>query len=248
MVFIVKRDAPSPLLNGILAYWKYDNADGLDVIPADFGNYTLNTYDGYTSAVGKINNAFKFDTSQFDVNSQGLWTNEQIWNLLTSPTSFSVSFWIKMSQNRDASILGSAFGSMGFNFDYIYDSEYWAPTVGFAFRITKGVYEWNSAWTQENNISINEWYHIVGTYNHPSATMKLYVNNILKSTAANVSIGENSEPGWHGFAVNGTIIDNGKVYGGDPAFDELGFWNKTLTPTEVGLLYNAGAGKTYPFS
>jgi hypothetical protein len=235
---------PSTFTDKLVAFWNLDNPNSLSTIPADYGSFTLNSHVGYSSVNGKINNAFKFDFIEGE-NSQGLWTNEQIWNLLTSPTSFSVSFWIKKLQNIDASLLGNAFGSMGFNFDYIYDSAYWAPNVGFAFRITKGLYEWNSAWTQENNISINEWYHLVGTYDHPSATMKLYVNNILKSTVTNVSIGENSEPGWHGFAVNGTVIDGGKVYGGDATFDGLGFWNKTLNQNEISILYNNGNGKQY---
>jgi hypothetical protein len=30
--------------------------------------------------------------------------------------------------------------------------------------------------------------------------------------------------------------------------DEVGYWNKELTSTEVAELYNSGSGKTYPFS
>ena len=235
---------PSTFTDKLFAFWNLDNPNSLSTIPSDYGSFTLNSHVGYSSVNGKINNAFKFDFIEGE-DSQGLWTNEQIWNLLINPTSFSVSFWVKKLQNIDASLLGRAFGSMGFNFDYIYDSEYWAPNVGFVFRITKGVYEWNSAWTQENNISINEWYHLVGTYDHQAATMKLYVNNILKSTVTNVSIGQNSEPSWHGFAVNGTVIDGGKVYGGDTTFDGLGFWNKTLNQNEISILYNNGNGKQY---
>lgn len=235
--------APSNfLLDNLIAFWNLDNGNDLSIIPPDYGSYSLNAYSNqYSSVAGKIENGFYFDGGNSE--DYGLWTNTQLWNLLTNPISFSVSFWVKKVQNIDSSILGSAFGSMGFNFDYIYDSEYWAPNVGFAFRITKGLYDWNSAWTQENNIIPNEWYHIVGTYNHPSATMKLYVNNILKSTVTNVSIGANSEPNWHGFAVNGTVIDGGKVYGSQATFDAIGLWTKTLNENEISILYNNGNGR-----
>jgi hypothetical protein len=238
---IIPSDFPK---NKLLAFWNLENLENQSIIPADFGNFLLNAYSNqYSSVIGKVKNGFYFDGGDWE--DYGLWTNDQLWNLLTNPISFSVSFWVKKPQNIDSSLFGNAFGSMGFNFDYIYDSEYWAPNVGFAFRITKGVYDWNSIYTQENNISINQWYHLVGTYDHQVATMKLYVNSILKSTMTNVLIGANSEPNWHGFAVNGTVINGGKVYGAKSAFDAIGFWNKALNQNEISSLYNDGKGRQY---
>ena len=246
MAFIVKRDPTSPLLDGLLAYWKCDNGNGLSTILADFGNYTLNTYGGYTSVVGKINNAFNFSSSD-----EGMWTNEQILNLLTNPTSFSISFWLKIIDNSSAyTLMGSAFGSMGFHFDYINDDTFYGGTdygINMNMSTVGGPYAWQRTFAKEF-ASIDTWYHVVGTYNYPSTTMKLYINGALKDTNANAVIGENSQPSWNGFALNGSVYTDGKEYGANEIYDELGIWNKTLTSTEVGLLYNAGAGKTYPFS
>jgi hypothetical protein len=227
----IKTPPPFPT-NGLLAFWRLNNADGLSTISSDFGSYTLNTYGGYTSVPGKINNAFNFSSS-----SEGMWTNEQILNLLTSPTSFSVSFWAKITEETTF-CLGNAFGSMGFHFEH-YGSQY--GSLGFIFRITKGIYIWNQA-AHGVMSSLNQWHHIVGTYNHSSATMKLYVNNSLVATTTNVVIGTNSEPNWHGFALNGTVINGGKEYGNNQSLDAVGFWNRDLTISEVATLYNGGNG------
>ena len=227
----VKTQPPFPI-HGLLAFWRLNNTNGLSTISSDFGSYTLNTYGGYTSVPGKINNAFDFSSSD-----EGMWTNEQILNLLTNPTSFSVSFWAKITEETTFCV-GSAFGSMGFHFEH-YGPQY--GSLGFVFRMTKGIYIWNQA-AHGVMSSLSQWHHIVGTYNHSSATMKLYVNNSLVATTTNVIIGANSEPNWHGFALNGTVVNGGKVYGNNQSLDAVGFWNRDLTISEVATLYNGGNG------
>jgi len=248
MAFIVKRDPTSPLLNGLLAYWKCDNEDGLSSMPADFGNYTFNASDfGYESSSGIINNGFYFVDS-----SKGLFTNEQILNQTTNPQSFSCAFWIKIPDgNTPFVILGSAFGSLGFYFENIAPDDPYERLVGIMFAIATGnENDGNSFQTIQQNSTLNSdtWYHVAGTYDLGNQTMKLYINGSLVGTLTGVISSGNEHPDWHGFALNGSVLSYGKEYGGIQSLDEVGIWNKTLTPTEVGLLYNAGAGRTYPFS
>jgi hypothetical protein len=46
------------------------------------------------------------------------------------------------------------------------------------------------------------------------------------------------------YNISGTF----SIYYYKGLIDEIGFWNKALTPTEVSTLYNLGVGKSYPFN
>ena len=69
--------------------------------------------------------------------------------------------------------------------------------------------------------------------------MKIYVNGILESTVLqnnNNSFGENTDPlyiGKHDYN-NAPYYFNGKI-------DDIGIWNRALTPAEVQALYNSQA-------
>jgi hypothetical protein len=84
-------------------------------------------------------------------------------------------------------------------------------------------------------LSAEQWYFIALTIN--SSTIALYVNGTLYGSVSSV--------GWLG--ANGTyyIGDGGgacagKNFGG--IIDEVGIWNRTLTPSEITALYNSGNG------
>lgn len=230
-------------VDGLIAFWDLDNANGLSTIPASYGSFTLNTYGDYSSVNGKIKNGFGFTDS-----SQGLWTNEQLWNLLTNPTSFSVSYWIKLPDVSSAiTLMGNAFGNLGFHFDYINDdSFYGGSNYGFNMNMSTvgGPYAWERTFAKELAVA-NQWYHIVGTYDYPTTTMRLYVNGVLKDTNTNAIIGENSLPDLGGFAINGSVLDGYKEYGANEIYDAIGFWNKTLNQNEISSLYNNGNGKQF---
>jgi hypothetical protein len=238
------------LNNGLVAFWNLDNASNSDPVVSSYGSYSLNLFEGFTSIAGKINQGVEFYGEH-----QGLWTNEQLWNLLTNPTSFSVSFWHKIPDNTQDpfTVMGNSFGSMGFHFDYFssghgYDGSSdlnWVPgSYGISFRMSgpDGPYKWNAIYANEATPN-NTWTLVTATYDLPTTTMKLYLNGVLKASYGNAVIGENSEPGWHGFALNGTVVAGGKVYGVNQCLDALGFWNRALNQNEIFSLYNNGNGK-----
>ena len=239
--------------NGLIAFWNLENPSGSDPVVSNYGSYSLNSSTSeYASIPGKINQGVEFFDGEFGMG--GFWTNEQIWNLLSNPTSFSVNFWHKIPDNTISpfTVMGSAFGSMGFHFDYYnfgndYDGSYdlnWVPgSYGISFRMSgpDGPYKWNAVYANEATPN-NTWTMVTATYDLPTTTMKLYLNGVLKSTYSNAVIGENSQPDWHGFALNGSVLPGGKEYGSNQCFDALGFWNVALTPSDIANLWNGGAG------
>jgi len=46
------------------------------------------------------------------------------------------------------------------------------------------------------------------------------------------------------FSIGGTPVNTAGING---TVDEIGFWSRALTSTEISRLYNGGAGLTYPF-
>lgn len=247
------------LQNQLVAFWNLDNASNSNPVASNYGSYSLNLFNGFTSITGKINQGVEFfdyyNEEYEETFYQGLWTNEQLWNLLTNPTSFSVSFWHKIPDNTQPpfTVMGNAFGSMGFHFDYYnfghgYNGSYdlnWVPgSYGISFRMSGpgGPYKWNAVFANEATPN-NTWTLVTATYDLPTTTMKLYLNGVLKSSYSNAVIGSNSQPNWHGFALNGVVVDGGKEYGTNQCFDALGFWSRALDQSEVSSLYNNGNGK-----
>jgi len=240
----IKAPLPFPK-NGLLVFWNLNNADGLSTIPADYGSYTLQVgYFGYQSAAGKVNNCFYFADG-----SKGLFTNQQILNQTNDPQSFSCAFWYKTPNSTNyVFTCGSAYGSLGFHFDYLgtqYEDSY---GLGMKFSVATGNENDGNSWgslTVGSLFDANTWYHVVGTYDLSSQTMKLYVNGSLVGTLNGVVSSGNEHPDWHGFGLNGSALSYGKEYGGNQYLDAVGIWNKALTESEIAQLYNSGSGLEY---
>jgi hypothetical protein len=248
------RIITTPLLEDkLVAFWNLDDASNSNPVVSSYGSYSLNLFEGFTSIAGKINQGVEFYGEH-----QGLWTNEQLWNLLTNPTSFSVSFWHKIPDNTQDpfTVMGNAFGSMGFHFDYYnfghgYDGSYdlnWVPgSYGISFRMSGSADPaWNAIYANEATPN-NTWTLVTATYDLPTTTMKLYLNGVLKASYNNANTGEFINPDWHGFALNGSVMPDGKEYGVNQCFDALGFWSRALNQNEISILYNGGNGRQYKF-
>ena len=103
------------------------------------------------------------------------------------------------------------------------------------------------------NISASAWHYVIfgastyldGGTNSPHIFIS--VDGAAKSTAA---IGYSLQPGCGQVRIGGQPINGPGGTGAIPfdgAIDELGFWARELTPAELTLLYNGGAGQQYPF-
>lgn len=85
--------------------------------------------------------------------------------------------------------------------------------------------------------TINQWHHIVATYDNATETMKIFVDGVEKNSI--------SYPGLFGtLPANSYNFDLGAYYNGNYMFDgredELALWNRALTANEINSLYNNG--------
>jgi hypothetical protein len=228
MAFIVKREpTPSTLLNGLLAYWKLNTTSWLD--SSGNGN-TLSVANGPSSNItiesGKITNASRF-------NYNGTYLRKIDFSL---PNSWTISFWVKIVTDNSIgefpnfSVSGTNSGTIVavVEFDSNSKSGGWIYSSDPANNYGQ-FYEW----------SYGSWYHICITQD--SSGLNWYINNSLYITDE----GEGSARSGVGLEIGAN--SGGDNAQGDYSICEYGVWNRALTALEITSLYNAGAGKTYPF-
>jgi hypothetical protein len=136
--------------------------------------------------------------------------------------AFSYSMWMKKSNTTVG--ISIMVGTTTSN----YFISIMQSNTGFQYGTNKQ----QSAWTwATSTVTANIWDHYVATYNNK--VMKLYKNGVFQSTAT--------------FPYSGSISANlplliGKGVGGsffNGLMDDIGIWNRELSPSEVSLLYNA---------
>jgi hypothetical protein len=236
MAFIVKRDAlPSPLLNGLLAYWKLDTTSWLD---SSGGGNTLSVANGtnanITIETGRITNSAGF-------NANGTFLEKSDFAL---PSSWTISLWVYI--DSDATTCDSSC------FPSFSDLGYIGGTRIVLVEQDGGEGGQNRGWVYSNPPNANygqfytwglgQWVHLCITQD--SSGLSWYINNSLYASDA----GAVSARSATGLAI-GAQAAAGDFYGaqGDYRICEYGVWNRALSGAEITSLYNAGAGKTYPF-
>ena len=203
-------------------------------------NDSLATYNGtaqggLTYTAGKSGNAFTFNGTNAYVTLPN--------NSLNSLTGdFSVSVWVNFATLTSIGDILSTFTSFGGNY---FGVELYVLAY-FQFNVYNGTTTFTNLQNTGAPISTNTWYNLVITRKASTGT-KMYINGTLNVsntstqnpvyTTTNYATigGSNSGGSYVNLAANGTKID------------EVNIWNKELTATEVTELYNAGAGKFYPY-
>jgi len=220
--------APSPLLSGLLAYWKLDTTSWLD--SSGNGN-TLAVTNGSSSNI-TIESGRVTTSARFSANGTFLERSD-----FEFPNYWTISFW-QYKINTTANLAFCSFWDFGYN----------GGTR--VFQIAGGEDD-NNQWIGAGGIDYgqsftpneNQWYHHCITQD--SSGLNWYINNSFY-------VGDNgyaSARAGTSLAIGATAAE-GDFYAsqGNYRICEYGVWNRALTGAEITSLYNAGAGKTYPFN
>lgn len=209
------------------------------------GTYNGTPYGGLTYTAGKSGNAFTFNGTTAYVSLPDNSLN------LTSP--FSYSFWIKSSDTTNYTIIIGNLQNARSPYSFVHGYNYWLSAGQIQTDYRSGGNN-SAGGTSVGSVANNTWNHVVITYNPTNGATgdKIYINGTLdKSNPALAPSGSGSlnytspmkacigarNPG--GTAIN--LLSNGT------SLDEVNIWTKELTATEITELYNAGAGKFYPY-
>jgi len=217
--------APPP--SGLVSWWKGDG-NAADSVGLNQGT----PKNGVSFVPGEVNQAFQFDG-----------TNQYV-EIPDSPSldptnSLCIETWVYVSgyPNTDLATIITKFNpSIGQLNQYQLETHYANGRLNFRplLLLSSGYALVDGATT----IQFNTWYHVAMTYD--GASLKLYVNGALDgSVSASGFIAPTSEPLRIGGPSSGPWWFKGRV-------DEVSFYNRVLSASEVFGIYQAGsAGKCF---
>lgn len=210
-------------------YWKLDdnaaNTTVSDSHNSNDGTASVNT--STLSSTGKINESFSFTGTQYCSNSSFTTQTDMSFSFWVYSTNFATGSWathLHFGETDTTSDRGMQFGTN--------------KTTGLAqFLIWGG--GTNLTLASSSALTNNNWHHIVGTKN--GNDYKLYVNGTLEASGT-ITMNTLTDPDmWIAGLDTNSELFTGKV-------DEIGYWDRTLSSTDVSDLYNSGDGLAYPFA
>lgn len=228
----------STLPTGLVSYWELEEASGTRVDSAASNDLTENNSVG--TETGKQGEAAFLDSANSewlsitDASQSGLdtgssdvsisvWINLDSWDVGISPF-FSKNYYTNGRRGTSWEIHGTASANTQFRF-------YISTTGSNAYSLV----------VTDTSVGLNDWYHIVMTYDASAGAVEVFVNGSSVGTASNASatsIYDNGEP-WEMGRNSQFSRDI------DGALDEFGIWTKILSSGEIADLYNSGAGIPY---
>ena len=201
---------------GLLAWWAMENTNDATT---NGNTLTANNMSTTTDRFGTANAAYSFNgTSSY-------LTRTSIGHTFTQAGSFSVSIWIKKATNvNNVAIMSGTTTSLNF----IWNVQGNTTNAMFGTNKQGSAWFWTNAST---NYVLNEWEHYVGVYT--ANTMTFYRNGVLQGTTTNThtNVSQAILPIWIGRGVSGNYF-NGSL-------DDIGIWNRALTPNEISVLYQS---------
>ena len=211
---------PTNLQNGLVGYWPFcGNADDVS------GNGNNGTVNGATltdDRFGNANSAYSFDGTNDYIE---IGNSYQI----DAMNDFTISTWYLTNTISPQFQFLVSKDFMGDPPTGDWDLYFNYNKVKFSITLNTNNYFGLS----NASIPINIWNNLVITRNSSSGIIKTYINGILDNTFSGY-IGLYSNTQKMNFGRQGSSNQhffNGKL-------DEIGIWNRALTPTEITKLYN----------
>jgi len=208
-------------LDGLLAYWNLNETSGTRADNSGNGHY-----------LDEVGGVVGYSTGIIS-NSAGSFTNylrtNDIINMNSESSDYTFQFWLKIdnASSQDIMVL-EPYG----DFAFYYDAD--NQTFGISEIAVSAANLFNYA---PNG---NQWDHIAIVISGNTYTS--YLNGVSQGTLTYVNFLITSEINF------GNSIRNGGNYPVTGLMDEIAIWSRALSGTEITQLYNAGAGRTYPFT
>jgi hypothetical protein len=197
------------------------------------GNHGVGT-GGLTYSTGKVGSAFQFNGTGSAINL----TNN---NAFVLNGMFTFSTWIyPTSFSSEKSILHNypvEGGSGQKGFQLVLETN---GRLRFRYTRTGNL---GGSFSSDSAILLNQWSHIVFSFNLVTGAYQFYTNGVLVKSATYLVGTSILYP--TNTALNYAQIGSTSYVG---KLDSVTLWNKILTQAEVTNLYNGGNGAEYPFS
>jgi hypothetical protein len=209
--------------NGLVGWWPF-NGNANDESGTG-NNGTVNGATLTTDRFGSINQAYNFVNSSIVVNNPT--------GLPTGNAPYTLSCWFNNFNNDN--------GSMIFYGDYQQNQanglrlaeNYCNNSVGMPYGVVNNWFFNDCGYCTNDSMEIkrNFWNHVLISYD--GNERKLYLNNQLKASLINNNLNiVNTSSILFG------LVNNSSGYNFHGKLDDIGIWDRALTPQEVNSVYN----------
>jgi hypothetical protein len=168
-------------------------------------------------------------------------TPSSSWSLINDFNTGSISFYVKLDSlyvSNHYFEIGNSFivkQKHGVGEDLFFGMQDGTNKIRMHLS---GTFPTNSDLISNSTLSLNTWYHIVGTWD--GTYHKLYIDGVLDNQISN-SNGISNRPNPDYFSIgsclyggNGSVNFPSGAYG---ALDDIGIWNRELTELEIETLF-----------
>lgn len=221
------------LLTGLVAYWNLDESSGTRTDRTGRGNDLGEVNGPVSSTTGLCDNAVDFEAA----NDERLSASGALNDLSFSSQDMTISMWVYPKDSSDDDFVSK--------WDHSGRLEFLVARVGSAplFRAGK-VSGGFGTLSSINTLTNNAWNFIVVTHTTSTKEISIRVNGNSPETKVLASTGIKAGTGVD-FLLGGSFVGVGQ---GSPAnsmdgrMDNVGVWERVLTPAERSTLYNSGVG------
>ena len=217
----MSNETPAPTVSdetGLVGYWKMDDYVNGNTTDSSGNGRNGNVITGTIVNDGRWGNAFHFNGTGYIYSSA-----------VPSFSSFTLSNWIKLDPYETQWMTFYRRGNIGTSNGTLYMYNDAANSAMISVYADNG--------TRYNNgcsacLLTNNWNHVVATYDNATHSSNIYVNGVLKGSAAAGSFyyGTSNQPMYFPTQYSGGYNNNG-------TFDEFRIYNRSLSADEVKELY-----------
>ncbi|MFN7161311.1 MAG: LamG-like jellyroll fold domain-containing protein [Candidatus Gracilibacteria bacterium] len=225
--------APSP--SDMVSWWK---AEGNAADSSDGNSGTL--MNGTTFGPGKIGQGFSFDGVNDYITIPDAANQTPSTNLPPLNSKITLSAWVNPSTLSGHRSIITKYSSN-------ISQSSWYLEIADGGGLSFGVYQDSSTYrgvtTPAGTLTANTWQHVTGVFSSVDQSLTVYVNGVVQSvTVAGgtvTSIADSSAPVFIGAITPGSGVISDYWSG---SIDDVRFFNRALTQTEVTNIYNEAAG------
>lgn len=219
--------------DSLISYWKMDESSGTRVDSWGTNNLTANGTGGVGALVGKINSAADFESTESDF----LEISDNA-SLSTGDIDFTISAWVNLESKTGTDmdvVTKFESGTVG-----EYMLRYYSASDRFVLQLFDSGGN-NACFAVANNLgspSIGTWYHIVAWHNATANNCNIKVNNGTTNTQAESALVTDTVSK---FRIGARFTGGSQFW--DGLIEDVGFWKRTLTASEITDLYSSGSPK-----
>jgi hypothetical protein len=215
---------PGPAPAPGVAYWKFDEGSGTTAVDSS-GSGNTGTVNGATWTPGEIGSGLNF-------NGVNDYVSVPDASNLDNTSALTIAFWVKPTI-LDGSPRGIVSKRTASGTQDAYSVFFYAGN-----KIHVDLDTSNDRFSTNTVFLTNTWYHVAVTYDGTLASagrVHVYVNGVLDTTASETSA---SIPNYASDLAFGKLVGNPTSYFAG-SLDDVRVYNRALTATEVGSLFNS---------